>query len=58
MLAFTSVYFFESRLFNGLQAIQIKNSLLRLGLTFWLYLGSPLFPFHQTLAAQEIFTAS
>jgi hypothetical protein len=25
MLAFTSVYFFESGLFNGLQAIQIKS---------------------------------
>jgi hypothetical protein len=25
MLAFTSVYFFESGLFNGLQPIQIKN---------------------------------
>jgi hypothetical protein len=26
VLAFTSVYFFEMSLFNGLQAIQIKNS--------------------------------
>jgi hypothetical protein len=25
VLAFTSVYFFESRLFNGLRAIQIKK---------------------------------
>jgi hypothetical protein len=28
MLAFTSVYFFESGLFNGLRAIQIKKSSL------------------------------
>jgi hypothetical protein len=26
LLAFTSVYFFETRLFNGLRAIQIKKS--------------------------------
>jgi hypothetical protein len=33
MLAFTSVYFFESSLFNGLQAIGVKNSLLHVTLS-------------------------